>query len=540
MLGGEILSCDMAGKAVYGLKFASAKTSASYPVLFWRNGASLYYKEFTCTRGVTGLFYNGQYLFVSLGGARMQKTTDLSTWTDVGSATLPPTDMGAIAAHDEFMWVADATQPIVYRAAQTDGSDLAKETVLGLGAHRVGPGSVPINSMCSFQGRLYVGRQDGLYAVSQDADQVYVQCVETFPASSYNCRAMTVYEGYLVYAVGRRVYRLGGVSESGIGAKMDITPGPLSDSYPYSTVEHWEAFTTCNGYLFAAGYPVVDYAVMEHAGLYCYNGSGWHRLYLITNVYGSDVYPIGLSNSPSPTSMEPRIHACCCYRTSPTATPFTESYASARLGNEKAEGYGPLVSGELTTSWMSFGLPLVPKLFRMVRLETENLDETNYIGVYYTCDTGHNDLTEEPLGILQQPDANFLMFPADTWGKRLRLRLNLVGTPDLVIHRIVIQYMDRPTPVWGYSMTLDLSSPVRTHAGTSGSHSVESLKQHLRDCREKAAYVRFVDKDGNESDVFVSDGPRFSYVGGKAVATLTLMVVKRYINSPAVVNILAT
>jgi len=108
------------------------------------------------------------------------------------------------------------------------------------------------------------------------------------------------------------------------------------------------------------------------------------------------------------------------------------------------------------------------------------------------------------------------------------------------MHRIVIQYMDRPTPVWGYSMTLDLSSPVRTHAGTSGSHSVESLKQHLRDCREKAAYVRFVDKDGNESDVFVSDGPRFSYVGGKAVATLTLMVVKRYINSPAVVNILAT
>lgn len=536
MPAGEILSCQMAGKSVYGLKFASAKASASYPVLFWRDGATLNSKSFTCTDGVRGLYYNGQYLFVSLGGSalRMQKTANLTDWTDVGSDSLPPVNMGAIAAHDEFLWVADALNSIVYRAGQTDASDLAKETETGLGAHRVGPGSVPINSMCSFQGRLYVGRQDGLYAITQDADYVYVQCVETFPTSTYNCRSMTVYEGYLVFAVGRQVYRLGGVSESGLGAKMDITPGPLSDSFPYTAVTHWDAFTVANGYLFAVGYT----GAHDEGGIYCYNGSGWHRLYAANNLYGIVGYPVGLDAAPSTTN-EPRLHRACC-KAAAGGGVFQEWYASARLGSEAPVGETYDSAGYLETSWMSFGLPLVPKLFRMVRFDVEGANYANPILVTYTVDTGQEHTTGT-LGVLVQPDANFLLFPAGTWGNRLQLQLTpkwTAGTPP-VIRRIVIQYMDRPAAVWGYSMTLDLSSPSRTQASTSGSHTVESLRQHLRQCREKASYVRFVDRDGNESDVFVSDGPRFAYVGNRPVATLTLMVVKRYLNTPGAVGVSA-
>ncbi len=534
---GEIVACEMSGKSVYGLKFGAAKASASYKCLFWRSGTSLGSKAFTCTDGVRDVLYNGQYLFVTLGGSsvRMQKTTDLSSWSNVGNDSLPPVDMGAMAVHDEFLWVADRTTPIVYRAGQTDGSDLAKETELGLGAHRVGPGAVPINSMCSFQGRLYVGREDGLYTVTQDADYVYVQTVETFPRSIYNCRRMVVYEGYLVYAVGRQVFRLGGVSESGLGAKMEITPGPTSDDFPYETIQRWESFTVSNGYLFGVGY---DSAGVGY--VFCYNGTGWHRLYDADNDYSSVGYAVGLEAAPSSTN-EPRIHWATC-RDSASGGVFYESYASARMGNEDPDTANEYqTSGWFETSWMSFGLPLVPKLYRLVRFDMEDASYNCPIKVEYYVDTGQEEKSGT-LGVLVQNDANFLAYPAGTWGNRLKLKLTLTRasgqTP--IIRRIVVQYMDRPTAVWGYSMTLDLSSPARTKAGTSSSHTVESLRQHLRDCREKASYVRFVDMDGNESDVFVSSGPRFVRVGNKAAALVTLMVVKRYINTPGTVGVTAS
>jgi len=534
MPNGEIVSCDMDGKSIYGLCFGSAKASASYACLFWRDGASLNSKAFTCTDGVRDVLYNGQYLFVTLGGSgvRMQKTTDLSNWTNVGNDSLPPTDMGKMAIYDEFLWVADRREPIVYRAGQTDASDLAKETVMGVGAHRVGPGSVPINSMCPFQGRLYVGREDGLYTIIQDADYVYVQAIETFPRSIYNCRSMVVHNGYLIYAVGNRIYRLGGVSTSGEGAKMDITPGPTSDDFPYETIEHWDSFIVSNGYLFAVGYDSDEVGY-----LFCYNVGGWHRLYDTDNDYQNIGYPAGLNASQS-TSNEPRVHWATCRNTASGGT-FYESYASARLGSES-----PSVStqyrssGWCETSWMSFGLPLVPKLFRLVRIDAEDVSSDCTIKVEYTVHTGQEEKSGT-LGVLVQNDANFLMFPAGTTGNKLKLKFTFTRSSGqtAVIRRVVVQYMDRPDPVWGYSMTLDLSSPPRTQAATSSGETVESLKQHLRNCRAKESYVRFIDIDGSESDVLVSSGPRFVKVQGKPAALITLMVVKRYLNTPGVVGV---
>lgn len=532
MKGGEIISCDMAGKSVYGLKFSSAKASAAYDCLFWRDGDTLYKKAFTCTDGVRGLLYNGQYLFISLGGSglRMQKTADLATFSDVGNDTLPPVDMGPMAVYDEFLWAADRDEPIVYRAAQTDGSDLAKETVLGLGAHRVGPGSVPINSMCPFEGKLYVGREDGLYTIVQDADYVYVHPVETFPRSSFNCRSMVAYEGYLIYAIGGHVYRLGGTSTAGTGAKMDISPGPLTAGFPGSEVEHWDSFIVSGDKLFAVGY------AFTRAYVFCYNGSGWHCLWITTTDAFGAGYAAGLSNSPSSTN-EPRIHWAMCRRYISGGL-FEESYASANLGLSYPVGDTYRTYGDLYTSRMSFGLPLVPKLFRMVRLETSSLSSTEYILVTYTVHTGQEERTGT-LGLLVQDDANFLLFPAGTWGTSLSLQLRLYGggTDTPVVRTVVVQYMDRPPAVWGYSMTLDLSSPPRTASGESTSYTVESLKEHLRNCREKASYVTFLDKEGNQSDVFVSSGPRFMTLEGKDVAQLSLMVVQRHINAPGTVGV---
>lgn len=531
MTGGEIVSCAMGTTAVYGAKFAATQTSASYTCLFWRAGANTGSKAFTCTDGIRGLLYNGQYLFVTLGGTdvKMQKTANLTDWSDVGSATLPPVDMGAMAVHDEFLWVADRKEPIVYRAGQTDASDLAKETVLGLGAHRIGPGSVPINSMCSFEGKLYVGRQDGLYAVTQDADYVYVQPVETFPQSTYNCRSMVVYEGYLVYAIGKSVYRLGGTSTAGTGAKMDISPGPLSATYPYTEVLRWDGFSVGNGYLWAIGYDSAGYSRQ-----YCYNGSGWHALAELSYSATQPGTPGSTLVSVSSTA-EPLAHTIQYY-TGPVAAHLTENVHSARIGAEAPVASSTYVTeAEVYTSWMHFGLPMVPKLFRLVRLDAESVSSTALVEVAYSLETGQGQVTGT-LGTICQAESTFLMFPPGTLGVALQLHLTLRGAASdhVIIKKIVIQYMDRPQTVWGYQLTLDLSSPPRTTTTSSTGDTVGSLKEHLRRCREKASYVHFVDLEGNESDVFVSAGPRFMRVQDKSVAQLTLMVVRRDLLSAAV------
>jgi len=363
---------------------------------------------------------------------------------------------------------------------------------------------------------------------------VYVQAIETFPRSIYNCRSMVIHEGYLIYAIGRHVYRLGGVSASGQGAKMEITPGPTSDNFPYDTIQHWDSFTVSNGYLFAIGYDA-----NELGYVFCYNGAGWHRLYQTDNDHADVGYPVGLNSSQSSSNV-PTIHWAQCMEVI-GGSAFYEFYVSARLGAE-SPGLGTSVqhrsTGWFETSWMSFGLPLVPKLFRLIRIDAEDVSDDCRIKVEYTVHTGQEEISGT-LGVMVQSDANFLMFPAGTMGTKLKLKFTLLRnegqTP--IIRRVVVQYMDRPDPVWGYSLTLDLSSPSRTQSSTSTGYTVEALKQHLRNCRAKESYVRFIDIDGSESDVMVSSGPRFVKVREKPAALITLMVVKRYLNTPGVAGV---
>jgi hypothetical protein len=533
MVGSRIVATQAGQRVVVGISAGTTFQARSVRCLFWHtHGGSLGYREFTTTQGVQGLLWNGQYLFVSLAGARMQKTADFTVWTDVGSDVLPPEDTGPMAVYDEFMWVADRARPILYRAAQVDGSDLEKGEEGSVSAIRIGPGEVPIKSLCAFNGLLYIGREDGLYALRQDQEQVYVQVVETFPRSPTNCLSMTVYNGYLYYAVGRQVFRLGGISSGGGGVKMEVTPGPLSDEYPYAQVEAWQSFASAGKYLWAVG------LVRGEPVVFCYNGVGWCAMY-DNWLFSATNMPVAGVTAFTPQS-EPYIVVA---RERKYFSRYLDILRSSALCGRDEPSGTYYQRGELWTSWMSFGLPLVPKLFRLVRfdLEKSGLSPTSlcYIVVTAEVDTGQ-EIRQVRLGTLRQKDSWHLLFPAGTWGYKLRLHLQLVNYTSghgPAVKKVIIQYLDRPEPVWGYQMALDLSGPSRDESGQSTQYSTQALRDHLRACRAKESYVRFVDLDGNEADVFISSGPRFTVIRGTPVAQVTLMVVKRYVAREMMVSL---
>lgn len=135
-----------------------------------------------------------------------------------------------------------------------------------------------------------------------------------------------------------------------------------------------------------------------------------------------------------------------------------------------------------------------------------------------------------------QRDCDFIMLPPGLLGNKIRLEIigEHPASKPLIIRGIVLQYIDRPEPVWGYDMTLSLPNTQREYSAEPGQKNVHELKQHLRDARAKETYVRMRDRDGAICDGFISSGPRFNLIGGEAVARLTFMVVKRYIHTPAI------
>ena len=524
----RITGTSVGSTAIVGIGFPAAQASGSDVCLIKIADSSTTTTSFTTTWGVRDVLNNGAYVFATLGGARMQKAaiTNLTTWSNVGNDTNPPSDMGRMAMYNGFLWVADRTTPLLYRAGESDASDLEKAAEGVIGVTRVGAGSIPINALCPYLGRLYVGRQDGLYYVTMDegaGSVVNTEVVETFPQGAHNCRDMVVHNGYLVYAVGSRIYRFSGES------KQDITPGPiLPFGDPAETVRYWLSLTVVNGYLYAW------VATASALHLLVYNGIGWHRMTNNSSATAS-AGVVGVMTA----SDEPRVY----YTLIESATSASAGYvfrSSAFLGEDRPVDTTYAGTGWLDTPWYSMGMPSVPKLFRAVHVLTDEWpdyveSETPYIKVEYWLHTDQGDSSTAVLaGYVIQKDCGLVILPPGAIGTKIRLRLTLVhpaGKPILV-RGIVIQYIDRPEPVWGYSMTLDLSHNPRTHAAEPGGEGALQLKQHLRDARAKEGYVTFRDKEGSISHGFISSGPRFSEVQGVSVAQLNFMVVKRYINTP--------
>ncbi len=539
---GFICSATNEEFSLFGLAFP-VQASASQRCLYVYNQTDRQDYSFTTTAGVQDILDNGSYVFVTLGGVRMQKSsraggitfdegagadsiifddgagadsiTFLATfvWSDAGLTAIPPTDMGQMAIYQEFVWVAERDTPWVHRFATLDASDLEggnedDDASYDPYAVRVGPGRIPITAMCAYRDRLYVGREDGLYSLALTGTaSTDIETGLDFEVTRHrdNFRGMCTYNGYLVFQENGRIFEFNGTS------KQDITPGPISDSWPYLRFKRYGGFWPHGKYLFTTATTSDDSVSQPIWYLLVFTQSGW-------GVLGQ----LDASKTKAATT--------------PTVSQLTNGVTYLRIGqvnnsdsyvhvyemdsNLGASGVGNTqLTGYFEGSTLDFGLPQIDRMLSLVRVNSQNIVEgTNRIKItYYLNDSG----TEHVLGTIASDDCNFLLFPDETTCKKMRPKVTLetsdaANTP--VVRNIVIQYMDRPETVWGYTMNIDLVEGARTYSGNTSQYSVAELKRKLEDWRDNKIPVTFREPTGDIANVFITDC-KFIATDGKGAQT---------------------
>jgi len=553
---GFICSASNDDFSLFGLAFGNAAPSASHQCLFAysADGAQAY--SFTCTYGIQDILDNGSYTFVTPGGARIQKSSRaggltfsegagadsvifddggsidsvtfsaIFTWSDAGDSVIIPTDMGQMAIHDEFVWIAERDTPWVHRAAQLDLSDLQggnpdDDATYDPDATRVGPGRVPITAMCSYQGSLYIGREDGLYRLWIDGEDIYTKLEDPVTRSRDNYRGMCVYNGFLMYQENGEVYQWNGAN------KQRVTPGPISDHYPYERVQRWAGFWPHGRYSIAVASSDPESDGKPKWYIWLFLQGAWCRIATLNSGYEARVNALPM---PVVTLVNgvPQTRVLFISDTDGYPHMFSQD---ARHG---ATGVGGPVeqTGYILSSTTDFGLPQIWRAMSLLRTDIENLvPGTNRVKCTYYAD---NDTTEQTLGTFVDPTCDFVEFADKTTLRKFRLKCTLEAddassTP--IVRRVVIRYMDRPETVWGCQFPVDLVATPRTYSGGSAYYSVYELQNLLEGWRDEKTPLTFRDPLGVESEAYVTDAT-FTIVSGQgadrpATATITLMATDR-------------
>jgi hypothetical protein len=540
--------------AYFGVAFGTGQTAAAGNVLYAFDGTSSTPHSFTTTHGIQDILYNGKHVFVTLGGGRVMKNTptqeaitfnlgtgtdsitfddgagldsvtfESNAWSNVGSDILPPDDMGQMSVYDEFLWVAERQYPWLHRTATVDGSDLegynedypliaAYDTI----ATRVGAGDVPITALCSYQDKLYVGREDGLYRLWIDGEATIVKLVEPVTRRWDNYRGMCVYNGFLCFHENGEIYQFNGT------AKQNISPGVLSDLFPYKRIQRWGGLWAHGRYLFATGSPTnpssdksLWYIMVFCQGAWCILGQ-LHDGYLAKD----NALPMPMVHKASDAT----YMRVCSLRDSDNFYHITSQ--DTRHG---ASGVGATqLSGYILSSTFDFGLPQIPRLMSQIKLDVENIVEgTNNVSVDYYAD---NSSTLSNLGVLAADDCTFLEFPTDAVVKKIRLKHTLETSDELntpVIRRTLFRYMDRPETVWGYVFNIHLLESAATYASQKSQYGVEELRRLLEGWRDRKGPILFRDPQGNTHEAYVTDIAESTQGGESAmrpyIVTVTLML----------------
>jgi hypothetical protein len=481
--------------------------------------------SFDNTNGVNDILDNGRYIIATLSGGRVMRTSrqpssgivfsdgdgsivftdgylqfgSVYVWEEAGNSLNPPVDMGLMAIHDEFLWVAEAQKPWLHRAAQVDLSDLEggnpdDNSTYDIAAIRVGGGDVPITALVPYLGKLYVGREDGLFAVDVGGagiEDIVVSRIDTAPRSPDNYRGMTTYAGFLVYQRGGDIYLFNGTAE------QRITPGPVNSKFPYKRYERYGAFAACGAYLFVLASPDPAAEPRPRWDLLVYNRTGWHCLARL-----DDGDAAIAASSPALVIVNDPLRAACVWPSSAhsaLAIGTIDTRLGARHGGAVAR------SGTVVTSAIDFGLVTIPRYLRLVRVEAENIVAgTSRITIEYSLDLGE----WQPLGTIADPNCNTIFFPSETVCRRLSLRISLQTDDPIVcpiLRAVIIQYMDRPETVWGYQMILDISESPRAYSGSPSQYGVAELKRKLENLRDSMVPVLLREPSGEEAEVFITD-----------------------------------
>lgn len=324
----------------------------------------------------------------------------------------------------------------------------------------IGEDLYDITAMTNYQGRLLVGKEDGIWEVDQQ-DLATEYLIFREHADPDNCIGWSVWSGMLFIPVQNSIWRWQGSQYKDIGP-TDKRSGPTKE-WPNKV----SRMTSSAPLLFASVSPVVS---TGYSGLLAYNGLGWHHL-ASSNTPNTVAYAVCVTSEIGTNEVRiwwgdgPRIN----YVKYPVFTNNRYDWTSANFC---------LNGGVLVTSWWDGGLKDALKFWNRVTLIADIPDLCS-ISVYAAKD-GQEWLTTADmayLGTLYSSNMSdngeyVLMFPDGMVAKSIQLVFMLNTHSASATPRIKacnVESLVRQQPAYSYSFRILLADNVTKMDGSTES-----------------------------------------------------------------------
>lgn len=285
-------------------------------------------------------------LFIALSD-----TSDIAFMTFTGAAYATPvaSAYARLFAHaGGFMWYADRKNNVAY----SDDPTAAWSALIPVGSD-----AHPITSICEFNGRLYIGKTNGVYYIDPGTDTAYPAITFNDEINTANCVLMKPWRGYLYAVVQNRLYQI-----NGAGALSDITPPKYTIRWPFQQLTNFRGLMPARQFLY---YVAEDSSETAESHLIAFDGIGHHKLATLPAVSAGTVSPRALYFSQ--VTSTPRLwHATTENSGMIYYTPLKS------LSEDPYPDFPTTGTHYLETSQINFDLPEVQKNFRDVSVEVVN------------------------------------------------------------------------------------------------------------------------------------------------------------------------
>jgi len=449
----------------------------------------------------------GTYMFFCPNGGRIRKMDTSETVSNAG-ADADAQDYRWMVIHNGYIYAGrDATNRVHY-SDKSDLNDL-EGTTSDPSAIYVGSKEIAILEPIVYAGNLYVAKADGLWHIGEDKIARKVVDMSGQFNRMFNYRGMAVVNGLLIFPIRDKIYQWNAARIA------DITPGKITDSFPYTTYGAFDNLVEINGMLFCTA-RTNETSYSEH--LLCWDGASWHKLSDL--IVGS-------------TTLYVSMLAYDCqnqyiwYHIAGTGTGNGNTYYIPLQPRSMFPYASFPTTGthSLYLSRMDMGYRRVTKSVRSILVETSNITTARYLAIYYALDGG----SWTHWGDVKSNGVRELFIPGTALTEEfnyIQIRVDFITTlaaQSPILEGLTLRFIMRPDVSWGYNFNI-IAADYMERGRMRDTRTAQEIIQALRALRDSKAPVSMQDITGNTVYGYISaisEMPRDVRSTGESIQTVS-------------------
>lgn len=345
---------------------------------------------------------------------RYREYNNSGTWTKE-SADDGTNKAVLLMEHKQKIFRAASDNQVSYSDVKAWGTNLSFGTAI-----KVGTTDYPITALLVYDSDVWVGKEDSLWSIKADVPEEIPVDFSSL-AGADNCRRMVKWNVYLFFPLGYGLERLYGLQVDDMGPNRDEglpdgRQGPIAD------------LLATPGILYAA----IDAGDENTSSILAYNELGWHEFIRATSgdarirALFQQVVPGG------PNRLWFSMGTDIAYVKMPSK--------GVNPLNDTAVEYAS--SGELRTSWVDLHLADIEKLFKDLKLVSENLTTGITIEAFYQLDDAGDADAWTQINEYDTSPIEEAAIGAAVTGRRIRFKLAFVTNDSSITPNLIAWTLD--------------------------------------------------------------------------------------------------